>query len=130
MSLSARFCLALLATVAILPMTARSQDAGIDPSRLPGIVVDDAAAKLAGTWSPSKHTRPFIGASYIYSAGGAGQRVEFPVEIPEGGTYQVLASYTPGTNRSESAVYEIPAANGVQTVAVNQQERPKGPFCF
>src|SRR5437588_3124502 len=129
MSLSARFCLALLA-VGALPLTARAQDAGIDPSRLPGIVVDDVAAKLEGTWSPSKHTRPFVGASYIYSAGGARQRVEFPIEIPEGGTYQVLASYTPGANRSENAVYEIPAANGVQTVAVNQQERPKGPFCF
>ncbi|HMC11210.1 MAG TPA: DUF1549 domain-containing protein, partial [Pirellulaceae bacterium] len=99
-------------------------------SRLPGIVVDDTAAKQEGTWSPSRHTRPFVGASYIYSAGGAGQHVDFPVEIKEGGTYQVLAAYTSGTNRSETAVYEIPAANGVQTVVVNQQERPKGPFCF
>ena len=32
----------------------------------------------------------------------------------------MLASYTPGTNRSENAVYEIPAANGVQTIVVNQ----------
>ena len=56
--------------------------------------------------------------------------MEFPVEIKDGGSYQILAAYTPGTNRSENAVYEIPSANGVQTVVVNQQERPQGPFCF
>jgi uncharacterized protein DUF1549/uncharacterized protein DUF1553 len=113
-----------------IPFAARAQDRGIDPGRLPGIVIDDTAAKQEGTWSSSKAIRPYVGASYIYSAGGAGQRVEFPVEIPEGGSYQVLAAYTPGPNRSENAVVEIPAANGVQTVVINQQERPKGPFCF
>ncbi len=109
---------------------ASAQDTGIDPSRLPGIVVDDTAASQTGTWSPSRHTRPFVGASYIYSPGGAGQHCDFPVEIKEPGTYQVLASYTPGANRTQNAVYEIPTANGVQTITVNQQERPKGPFCF
>src|SRR4051812_5872751 len=116
--------------VALLPLEAMAQEHGIEASRLPGIAVDDAAAKKEGTWSSSRAIRPYVGASYIYSAGGAGQRVEFPVEIPEGGAYQVLAAYTPGNNRSENAVYEIPAANGVQTIVVNQQERPKGPFCF
>jgi len=114
----------------LLPLAALAQEHGIDPSRLPGVAVDDTAAKKEGTWSSSRAIRPYVGASYIYSAGGAGQRVEFPVEIPEGGAYQVLAAYTPGKNRSENAVYEIPSANGVQTVVVNQQERPKGPFCF
>jgi hypothetical protein len=130
MSLSSAPYFLSVAALLLLQCPTWGQDPGIDPSRLPGIVVDDTAAKQEGTWSPSKHTRPFVGASYIYSAGGAGQHVDFPVEIKEGGTYQVLASYTPGTNRSENAVYEIPAANGVQTVVVNQKDRPKGPFCF
>ncbi|HEY2414168.1 MAG TPA: DUF1549 domain-containing protein [Pirellulaceae bacterium] len=116
--------------VGVIVISVSAQDTGIEPSRLPGIVVDDAAAKQIGTWSPSRHTRPFVGDNYIYSAGGAGQGVEFPVEIKDAGTYQVLASYTPGSNRTETAVYEIPTANGVQTITVNQQERPKGPFCF
>src|SRR4249920_376263 len=114
-----------LAVLLLLQYPAWSQDPGIDPTRLPGIVVDDTAAKQEGTWSPSRHTRPFVGASYIYSAGGAGQHCDFPIEIKEPGTYQVLASYTPGTNRTQNAVYEIPTANGVQTITVNQQERPK-----
>jgi hypothetical protein len=124
------FCCLISCALTALPLSAVAQEPGIDPSRLPGIVVDDAAAKQVGTWSPSRHTRPFVADSYIYSQGGAGQYVDFEVEIKEAGDYQVLASYTPGTNRSENAVYEIPAANGVQSISVNQQERPKGPFCF
>jgi hypothetical protein len=124
------FALFLFCSAAVLPPATRAQEHGIDPARLPGIVVDDTAAKQAGTWTLSRHTRPFVGASYIHSPGGAGQHCDFPIEIKELGTYQVLASYTPGANRTPNAVYEIPTANGVQTVTVNQQERPKGPFCF
>lgn len=107
-----------------------AQDAGIDPSRLPGIVVDDTAAEKEGTWTPSRHTRPFVGDSYLYSAGGAGQRVHFPIEVPQEGVYQVLAAYTPGPNRSVNAAYLIPSKEGNKTVIVNQQQRPAGPFCF
>ncbi len=117
-------------STASLSTPALAQDPGIEPTRLPGIVVDETSAKQVGTWSPSRHTRPFVGENYIYSAGGAGQYVDFLVDIKEAGTYQILASYTPGPNRTEAAVYEIPTANGVQMITVNQQERPKGPFCF
>lgn len=112
------------------PSAGYAQDAGIDPSRLPGIVVDDTAAEKEGTWTASRHTRPFVGDSYLYSAGGAGQRVVFTVEVPQDGIYQVLASYTPGSNRTVNAAYQIHSQEGVKTVLVNQQQRPAGPFCF
>lgn len=120
----------VLATALLAPQRARAQDAGIDPSRLPGIVVDDTAAEKEGTWTASRHTRPFVGDSYLYSAGGAGQSVHFAVEIPQEGVYQILAAYTPGPNRTVNAVYRIPATDGIKTVVVNQQQRPAGPFCF
>ena len=120
----------LAVAAALFPAVALPQDAGINPNRLPGIVVDDAAAKLEGTWSNSKHTKPFVGAGYIYSSGGAGQTVKFPVEVNEAGPYQVLISYTPGTNRSTEAVVIVPTADGPKTFVLNQQERPAGPYCF
>jgi hypothetical protein len=109
---------------------ASAQDAGIDPSRLPGIVVDDTGAKVEGTWTSSRHTRPFVGDSYIYAQGGAGQVVKFPVEINEAGTYQVLVSYTPGNNRTTKAEIIVPAEDGDQKLAVDQQARPAGPYSF
>src|SRR5262245_31741119 len=127
-----RSFVALLAGLSLLACgdSLAAQESGIDPTRLPGIVVDDVGAKAEGTWSPSKHTRPFVGAGYLYSAGGAGQLVRFPVEINETGPYQVLVSYTPGSNRSTKAAVIVPTADGTKTFILNQQERPVGPHCF
>src|SRR5688572_1334638 len=122
--------LALCLPAALLTQSLPAQDDGIDSNRLPGIVVDESAAKLEGTWSPSKHTRPFVGTGYSYSQGGAGQRARFPVEINEAGPYQILVSYTPGTNRSQNAVVIVPTADGPKTFVIDQQVRPAGPHCF
>jgi hypothetical protein len=121
---------ACAAIFVFLAAAASAQDSGIDPARLPGIVVDDSAAKVEGTWSRSKHTRPFVGDVYLYSSGGAGHVVKFPVEINETGPYQVLISYTPGTNRSTKAAVIVPTADGPKTFMLDQQGRPAGPYCF
>jgi hypothetical protein len=129
--LSAPVSRSLLAAMAVFfPLAAFAQDAGIDPNRLPGIVVDNTAAKVEGTWSASKHTRPFVGDGYIYSSGGAGHVVKFPVEINETGPYQVLISYQPGTNRTTKATVIVPTADGPKTFVLDQQSRPAGPYCF
>jgi hypothetical protein len=130
MSLLRPLCRLACAAVLIFPTFVRSQEHGLDPTRLPGIVVDNSAAKVEGTWSPSKHTRPFVGDGYLYSAGGAGQLVKFPVEINETGPYQVLISYQPGTNRSSKAMVIVPTADGPKTFVLDQQSRPAGPYCF
>jgi hypothetical protein len=109
---------------------AAAQDAGLDPTRLPGIVVDDTQAVKEGSWTTSRHTRPFVGDSYIYSQGGEGQTVKFPVEVNEAGTYQVLVSYTPGTNRSTKAAIIVPTEDGDRTIVLDQQPRPAGPYSF
>jgi hypothetical protein len=114
----------------VLAVSLPAQEPGIDPSRLPGIVVDDAQAKVDGTWTKSRHTRPFVGDSYIYSQGGADQTVKFPVEVNEAGTYLVLVSYTPGTNRTTKAAIIVPAEDGERTVILDQQPRPAGPYSF
>ena len=114
----------------LLAASLAAQDPGIDPSRLPGIVVDDAQATTEGSWTKSRHTRPFVGDSYIYSQGGAGQTAKFPVEVNEAGTYQVLVSYTPGTNRSTKAAIIVPTEDGDKTIVLDQQPRPAGPYSF
>jgi hypothetical protein len=124
---SLRLC---LSAVLVFPVIAWSQEHGLDPTRLPGIVVDNAAAKVEGTWSASKHTRPFVGDGYLYSSGGAGQLVKFPVEINETGPYQVLVAYQPGSNRSSKAIVIVPTADGPKTFVLDQQTRPAGPYCF
>src|SRR6187551_3342280 len=128
--LSLRDSALLAAFVVLCPLAAFGQEAGLNPSRLPGIVVDNLAAKVEGTWTKSVHTRPFVGDGYIHTSGGAGNLVKFPVEINETGPYQVLVSYQPGTNRTTKAAVIVPTADGPKTFVLDQQSRPVGPYCF
>lgn len=105
-------------------------DAGIDPARLPGIVVDNEAATVSGTWSKSVHTKPYLAAGYIYAQGGPDQRVTFELNVPEAGEYSVLVSYTMGDNRASDAPVIIETANGPQTVIIDQKKRPQGVYSF
>ncbi|MCE9525836.1 MAG: DUF1549 domain-containing protein [Planctomycetales bacterium] len=116
--------------VAMLAGLAHAQETGLDPAMLPGLVQDDAKAAVSGPWSKSVHTRPFLGEGYLYAAGGEKQTVTFSLEVKEAGVYQVLLSYTPGSNRTEKAAVLVHAADGVKTLVVNQMKKPEGPYCF
>lgn len=116
--------------VAVLASFAAAQETGIDPSTLAGLVQDDSQAVVAGTWTKSVHTKPFLGEGYLYASGGEKQTVSFSLEVKEAGIYQVLLSYTPGPNRTEKAAVLVHAADGVKTVVVNQMKKPEGPYCF
>jgi hypothetical protein len=111
-------------------LVADAQEGGIDPASLRGIVQDDAAAKVEGSWSKSTHTRPFLGTGYLYASGGQGQAVTFSVEVPSAGAYQVLLSYTPGPNRTEQAKVIVRQSDNEKTVVVNQMRKPEGPYSF
>jgi hypothetical protein len=103
---------------------------GIDPASLAGMVQDDAAARVEGTWTKSVNTKPFLGEGYLYASGGDGQKVTFALEVKEAGTYQVLLSYTPGPNRTEQATVLVETADGEKSVTLNQMRKPDGPYSF
>lgn len=109
---------------------ADAQSVGLAVEKLPGIVADDAAAEISGTWSKSTHTSPFVGEGYIYSAGGADNLVRFHLEVPAAGEYHLLVSYTPGANRTEAAPMALVRADDKRPFTINQQQRPSGPFNF
>lgn len=120
---------ALLATTAFLGSLALATNVhaeGLDVAKLPGIVVDDVAAEALGTWTNSTHTRPFVGAGYIYSAGGESNLVKFPVEVKTAGVYSVLLAYSPGANRTDRAPVHVHSADGQQSIIVDQQKVPVG----
>src|SRR5688500_15230080 len=121
-----------LMTAIVLGVISRAtaQDGGIDPASLRGLVQDDAAAQVEGTWTKSTHTKPFLAEGYLYAAGGQGQKTTFRVEVKDAGEYQVLLSYTPGPNRTEKAMVIVRQADNEKTVYVNQMRKPDGPYSF
>ena len=99
---------------------------GRDPAKLPGIVVDDSAAKLTGKWVESGAAQDFIGTGYQHEGqakdGQASAR--FETKLPKSGSYEVRLAYPPNANRASKVPVEIIHASGKATVVVNQRQPP------
>ena len=81
--------------------TAQDKAAMRSPAELAGITVDDKEAKLVGMWKASLFSKPYVGDGYIHDdRSGKGEKsATFTPKLPKAGEYEVLLSYTPGTNR-------------------------------
>jgi hypothetical protein len=94
-----------------------------DPSRLPGVIIDNTSAKLVGSWMVSSAIAPTVGADYIHDGneqqGTKTATFEPPNLTP--GAYEVRFAYAPHNNRATNAKVRIFSADGESTVVVNQQ---------
>jgi len=99
---------------------------GIDPAKLPGIVVDDPKAGRAGTWLPSSAIGPFVGQGYLHDdhRDQGAKAVRFSVELPESGRYEVRVSYSPSGNRATNVPVIVEHAEGRTTVRIDQRKPP------
>ncbi|MFT6241580.1 MAG: hypothetical protein ACJAQT_003679 [Akkermansiaceae bacterium] len=104
----------------------------LNPANLPGIIIDSTAAKLTGTWQESTITSPWIGADYLHDANllKGEKQVEFSTFLPESKTYQVLISYSPGTNRATNVPITIRHLDGETTVTIDQTKPAPIHRCF
>jgi FAD dependent oxidoreductase len=94
-----------------LPIVPESSLTIAPPSaeRFPGIVLDDAGAKLSGEWSQSTNFKPYIGNGYIFcgrqgetTKGEGNATATFQVEVPKNGAYQLLMSYSAHETRANN----------------------------
>ena len=100
---------------------------GIDPKSLPGVVVDNSDAKLAGDWVKSSSIGGYIGFDYLHDGNEAKgmKSAEFKVKIPKAGHYEVRMAYTGNPNRATNVPVTISTASGAKKVLVSQRENPK-----
>jgi hypothetical protein len=93
---------------------------GLDPKKLPGLVIDDSQAKLTGKWDSGSGIKGFVGAHYLYDAGAKGQcAARFEFSIPAAGSYEVRLAYAAHENRAKNAPVTVVSAEGERTVAVD-----------
>jgi hypothetical protein len=99
---------------------------GIDPKKLPGIVVDDADAKRQEGWLESTSVGGFVGRSYLHdnNEGKGARAVRFETALPQAGRYEVRISYTANPNRATNVPVTIETAEGETTKLVNQRQAP------
>ena len=105
-----------------------AKPAGIDPSGLAGIVVDDPRAIKTGDWHASAVLGPFVGEGYIHDGGkGDGSaRARFTPRVVEPGRYEVRVYSTPNPNRATNATVVVRSAEGERTARVDQRRPVPG----
>jgi hypothetical protein len=88
----------------------------LDPTKLAGIVVDDAQATKTGDWKTSGVVGPFVGDGYLHDDDGqkGRLRVRFAPKLPRGGRYEVRLFSTPNANRATNTPVVIHSADGEQ----------------
>lgn len=89
------------------------------------LLVDDAEAKLTGSWTKSTFSKPFIGQGYIHDAKSEkGEKwAEFTVKIPHTAKYDVQLGYSGTTGRANNVPISIQHANAEIEVSLDQEKQ-------
>jgi hypothetical protein len=98
-----------------------------DPAKLPGIVVDEMAAKLVGEWEYSTHTPPYVGLGYLHDRNSdkGGKSATFTPDLPRDGFYEVRLAHCYNVRRATNTPVTIHHAEGEKLIRINQQEAPE-----
>jgi hypothetical protein len=95
--------------------------AGLDLKTLPGLVLDDAAAKLTGKWTAGTGLPNFYGSSYRYRGAKETGAARFEFPITKAGRYEVRMAFQPHENRGTNVPVTIETAEGRKTATINQR---------
>jgi hypothetical protein len=99
--------------------------AGINPTTLEGIVIDDDAAELTGNWENTGSLTGFVGDGYRYST-DAKATARFPFTVKQSGVYEVRVAWQPHTNRAKAASLIVRTAAGEETFTLDQTKPAQG----
>ena len=95
----------------------------VRPADLPGVVVDDAAAQLAGPWSPSRSVPPYVGIGYVHNGAAGAGRAVFAPPRPLAGRHRVRLYYSAHAMRTAAVTATVHHAAGATSVTIDQTRR-------
>lgn len=111
------------------PKEAAKSEAGfIAVKSLPGIVLDDADAELAGSWTRSTNFKPCIGSGYAVNGdrnarGDGKSSATFRLKVPKSGEYTLLMAYSAHETRAQKVPVTI-VSGARETSFTVDQTRP------
>ena len=97
---------------------------GVDPGKLPGLVIDDKQAKKQGKWTEGTGLKGYVGWNYLYAGADSGASVRFEGKAPTTGRFVIRLAYQPHENRGNQVPVLIQAAGRTEKVVVNMQTKP------
>ena len=107
---------------------AAAAGAALDPAGLPGIVVDNAQAKLKGEWSPGVGNAAHVGPGYQHDGdeGKGSKTARFVIPVKSAGDYEVRFAYSALGNRAPAVPVTVSGFAGSvsKVVVVNEQKPP------
>lgn len=95
----------------------------LDPTSLPGIVLDDTDAELTGTWKHSTNFPTYVGKGYVHdnkTADGQSQAV-FRFTAPADGDYELRMAYSAHPTRATNVPIQIVCGDRTITLVVDQR---------
>lgn len=94
-------------------------------SKLDGIIVDDAQAKLSGDWKQSTLIAGYrMGYKHDGDARNGKSKATFSTAIPKPGKYEVQIAWTSNPNRATNVPVQVIHAQGKDNFLLNQQKNP------
>jgi hypothetical protein len=102
--------------------SAEGPPTGLDPKTLPGLVIDDRAAKKTGSWTEGRGLKGYVGWSYLYASSGGGASIRFEFEPAKPGLHEVRLAYLPHENRGTRVPVTVISGDGEKTLRVDMRE--------
>ncbi len=107
-----------------LPLaTSRGPLAAADAITLAGIVVDDEAAELSGTWKTGTGLKRYVGSGYRFAAKGSQATAKFAASVPQPGRYELRVAYGEHPNRASNVPVKV-VADGQESQHVIDMTAP------
>ena len=116
----------LLADGQILEWSPPPRPGVLKVEALRGIVVDDAQARLVGTWQPSRSVVPYVGHGYLHDGNDKASRklATFVPDLPEAGRYEIRIFFSPHPNRASNVPVIIRAGGESKRLRLDQRKGP------
>ena len=97
------------------------------PSRFPGIVLDETDASLVGAWQYSTHTPPYVGYGYLHDqkSGKGEKKVIYRFKVNRSKEYEIRMSHCYNIRRSTNTLVRIEGPNLKRELRINQQMMPE-----
>ena len=102
--------------------SAEGPPTGLDPKTLPGLVIDDRAAKKTGSWTEGRGLKGYVGWSYLYASSGGGASIRFEFQPAKPGLHEVRLAYLPHENRGTRVPVTVISGDGEKTLRVDMRQ--------
>lgn len=110
----------------VLESTRPARVAAVPATTLPGIVVDDAAARKTGAWRVSHASGKYVNEGYSVAQADSAASVAAVYTLPvrQSGVYELRLSYAPHDNRGDHVKVDVTHPAGVESKVINQKQPP------